>query len=194
MVRQHNQDILTIPWCYSINGTTANLLAPQFSRMILGYDRVLMLGGQMKLVELDENQKMVLDSFENKLIESSKKRHVLLTGNYGNGKTIFGGHFGRMLIAKKRLNFPKLDNKKYKIVFVDCSADKKNSSPLSKMIKGYFKSEVEKDVEVDVTSQKILWKYKQRKLRDRDLQHFLERMLRYSADVVLIDEINMIQF
>ena len=128
--------------------------------MIFGYDRVLMLGGQMKLVELDENQKMVLDSFENKLIETSKKRHVLLTGNYGNGKTIFGGHFGRMLIAKKRLNIPKLDNKKYKIVFVDCSAYKKNSSPLSKMIKGYFKSKVEKDVEVDVTSQKILWKYK----------------------------------
>ena len=74
-VRNYDPDILAIPWCYSINGTKAKLLAPQFSRIMLGHDQMSMLGGQMKLVELDKQQKEVLDE-----VESFEKQHAVLTG------------------------------------------------------------------------------------------------------------------
>lgn len=67
-----------------------------------------------------------------------------MTGGYGSGKTIFGAHITRMLLAKKRLIYRNKDEGKFKIVIVDYSACNGKISPLSEMIKGYFTAEIEK--------------------------------------------------
>ena len=194
-VKERDPAIVVIAWCHSVNGTTANVLAPHFSRIILGYDRVCILGGQMKLVELGENQREVLDDFEKRLLDdnTTKRRHVVLTGLYGSGKTLFGAQFVRMLLAKKRLIYRNKDKGDFKIVIVDYSASNARTSPLSEMIKGYFETEIEKnDVEVDLSLQQELFEHFKRK-GSQGLCSFLEKLnFSHEADkvIVFIDEIH----
>lgn len=67
-----------------------------------------------------------------------------------------------MIVAKKGLNYPKKDNRKYTILFVNCSANDKSSSLLSDMVKRCFESEIETGVIEDVLSQKELWQYRKK--------------------------------
>ena len=125
---------------------------------------------------------------------TTKKRHVILTGGYGSGKTIFGAHIKRMLLAKKRLIYRNKDKGKFKIVIVDYSACNGKISPLSEMIKGYFTAEIEKnDVELDLSLQCKLSRHIEEG-KNRGLSKFLEELnFSHKPDKVLvfIDEISV---
>ena len=125
---------------------------------------------------------------------TTKKRHVILTGGYGSGKTIFGAHIKRMLLAKKRLIYRNKDEGKFKIVIVDYSACNGKISPLSEMIKGYFTAEIEtNDVELDLSLQCKLSRHIEEG-KNRGLSKFLEE-LNFSQKpdkvLVFIDEISV---